>query len=990
MKTYNTYYTTLHDFEQFLDVRDIEDGENLLIQIFTAKNDEKSIAALLDEIVSLLPSASVIGATTDGEICNGTVSTEKTVVSLSVFEKTKLKTALVENCVDSEDTGRKLAKELIDQNTKLLITFSEGITCNGEEYLKGISSVSSEVIVAGGMAGDNAKFKTTYVFTQNGITSNGAVGAALSNHVLQVHTDYNFNWLSIGKNMTVTKAKRNRVYTIDGIPAYDIYKRYLGKETADELPVLGVEYPMIVKRNGIKVARAVLRRHRDRSLSFAGNLNRGDIVTFGYGDVESILNNSILSEHNLQNKSIESIFIYSCMARRRFMPDFIQQEIEPLNEITGCSGFFTYGEFFSTKKRKELLNQSMTILTLSESKNVNIKKTLLSNREIKLNTYQKSIKTLSHILNVTTNELHKRNKKLEKFSKEILAREESLNLAQKIGHFGSWEVDLKTGNSILSKESYRMYKIDFNETHATIKTFLNRVVEEDKPLALKTLEELKDGTIKSIELRIRRADDMIIHVLLNGKMIFSDKGAPIKIVGTTLDITELVDTKKKLEEQTKLLNFQAYYDSLTKLPNRALFNDRLEQTIANSKRNDQIFALLFIDLDNFKEINDTLGHHIGDKVLQIVSKRLSTCVRIDDSLSRLGGDEFTVIIHNLKNPEAVAEVAQKLLDMIKSKITVDNNELYLSASIGISIFPKDASNSSDLIKFSDSAMYKAKEKGKNNYQFYSADMTQIAFEKILMQTSLHVAVNKKEFVVYYQPQVDTRNEFITGVEALVRWDHPTMGIIPPDKFIPLAEEIGFIVSLDKYVIRQAMSDFADWNKKGLSPGILSLNLSTKLLNSEHFIDDLKYIIKETGFNVKQLELEITESQMMQDPLSSIQKLQTLSDMGITIAIDDFGTGYSSLAYLKRLPVDKLKIDKSFVDDLPNDEEDCAISKAIIALAKSLNLKIVAEGVERKEQKEFLLENGCDLIQGYYYSKPLPKKDVEVLFKAPFFYKAYSL
>ncbi len=985
MKTFNTYYTTKYDLEQFLSAKGIYDSVNILIQLFTAYDDKQSITLLLDDINSLLPSAAIIGATTAGEICDKTVTTGTTVISITLFEHTTLKTALVENTAESEDTGKEIALKLLDKDTKLLITFTDGLNSNGEAYLQGIGSINQDVIVTGGMAADNSKFTATYVFTKDKITSNGAVGVSLSNPELQIYTDYNFNWLNIGRKMLITKADKNRVYEIDGLCAYEIYEKYLGVDLARELPRIGVEYPLIIQRGRHKIARVVLHKHNDGSLSFTGFLKEGDIVTFGYGDIQSIFKQSIILQRNLELQPIESIFIYSCLARRKFMPNFIQQEIEPLSKLTACSGFFTYGEFFSTKERHELLNHTMSLLAISESKTCNTKRVVIDHSNITLNDYQKSLKILSHLLNITTNELHNENKKLEQSSQEILAREDSLSLAQEIGHFGSWEVDLKTGNSLLSKESYRMYKLDFSDAGTTIDTFLDRVIEEDKLVAAKALEELKDGEIKSVELRVKRADDVIIHVLLNGKMLFDNNANPTKIVGTTLDITESVNAKKKLEEQAKQLHFQANYDHLTKLPNRMLFNDRLEQSIVNSKRYKHMFALLFIDLDNFKEINDTLGHHIGDKVLQLVSKRLSTCVRIEDSLSRLGGDEYTVMLHNLNRPESAAEVAQKLLDMIKTKIIVDNHELYLSASIGISIYPKDATTSSDLIKFADSAMYEAKDKGKNNFQFYSSDMTQLAFEKVLMQTSLHVAINKQEFVVYYQPQIDAKNNTIVGMEALVRWNHPTMGIIPPNKFIPLAEQIGFIASLDKYVMKQAMLDYVQWYKDGYSPGMLALNMSTKLLNSEYFIDELKYIIKDTGFNVKWLELEITESQVMQDPMSSIQKLKTLSDMGIVIAIDDFGTGYSSLAYLKRLPVDKLKIDKSFVDEIPYNEEDCAISKAIIALAKSLNIKIIAEGVEQKEQKDFLLQNGCELIQGYYYSRPLPKDNISIFLKTPLTY-----
>ena len=1097
MTTFNTHYNTAFEFEHYVRARSIEDGENVLIQIFTSLNNEKAIATLLRDIAVLFPNAHIIGSTTDGEICDDKVTTDTTVISITIFEKTKLHSTLIHNSKDSRTMGQEMAKELIREDTKLIITFTDGLTCNGEEYLNGISSVNDKVIVAGGMAGDDAKFEVTYVFTKDQIVSNGAVGVSLSNQELQIHTDYSFNWLTIGKDMVITHAEKNRVYTIDGIQAYDIYKKYLGEETARGLPAIGIEYPLVISRNKDSVARGVIAHHEDNSLSFAGNMMEGDIVHFGYGDARSIINNSLNSQKKLLNKSIETIFLYSCMARRRFMPDLIEKEIKPFSNIAPTVGFFTYGEFFS----KELLNQTLTIVALSESI---LPLTKISHVDsLHLNDYQKSIRSLSNLLNATINDLNEENKKLMQASLELHTKEESLRLAQEIGHFGSWDIDLITQEAVLSQESYNIYKID-PSVKPVLDTFLSRIVDEDKPKTLKIMEEMRDGKIKSIELRVKRYDnDEIINVLINGKMILDDNKIPIRMVGTTLNITEITklreqnkeqaqileqihdsvvttdlngiithwnngatkifgytslevigkplltlypesslqqitqmfktvlktgtckgesvnitkseelihtdislsllkdengevigtiafsqdvtkkkEIEKKLQKQTELLNHQAYHDHLTNLPNRMLFDDRLIQSIANAKRHNESFALLFIDLDNFKEINDTLGHHIGDKVLQLISKKLSTCVRIEDSLSRLGGDEFTIILQNIKMPAAAAEVAQKLIDIINKKLTVNNHEIYLSASIGISIYPKDSSDKNDMIKFADSAMYKAKENGKNNYQFYSAAMTTMAFEKVTLQNSMRTAIIKQEFIVYYQPQINAKKGVITGMEALVRWQHPSLGLISPIKFIPLAEESGFIVHLDNYVMKQAMIDFTSWYEMGLEPGILSLNLSIKQLANNDFIHYLTTTSKETGFNLNWLEFEITETQMMQDPLASIEKLKIISDMGIEIAIDDFGTGYSSLAYLKRLPVDKLKLDKSFVDGLPEDEEDCAISKAVIALAKSLNLKIIAEGVESIEQQEFLLQNECEHIQGYYYSKPLPKMEIEQFLQTP--------
>jgi predicted signal transduction protein with EAL and GGDEF domain len=309
---------------------------------------------------------------------------------------------------------------------------------------------------------------------------------------------------------------------------------------------------------------------------------------------------------------------------------------------------------------------------------------------------------------------------------------------------------------------------------------------------------------------------------------------------------------------------------------------------------------------------------------------------------------------------------------------VNDNKLYVSTSIGISIYPDDGANAENLLKYADSAMYKAKEEGRNNFQYYNQELTEMAFERVFMEASLRDALKQDEFVVHYQPQVDGRSAKLIGMEALVRWNHPKMGLLSPAKFIGLAERTGLIVEIDKCVMKKAMLQFATWYKMGLNPGILALNLSVKQLEKQEFFETFVKLLEKTGCKAEWIELEVTESQIMTNPEESIKVLQKISDLGIELAIDDFGTGYSSLAYLKRLPIDKLKIDQTFIRDLPDDEEDAGITKAVIALAKSLNLKIIAEGVETQAQKDFVVMHGCANIQGYFYSRPIAAKKMEVM------------
>ncbi len=432
----------------------------------------------------------------------------------------------------------------------------------------------------------------------------------------------------------------------------------------------------------------------------------------------------------------------------------------------------------------------------------------------------------------------------------------------------------------------------------------------------------------------------------------------------------------KLKKANLKLKTLAHFDSLTGLPNRELFYDLLSQSIKKAKRHKNELALLFVDLDRFKQINDSLGHTLGDKVLQAVAARLNNCIRKEDSLARLGGDEFIILMDDLKKGENASLLAQKIIDSLAEPIYIDEHTFYVTASIGISLYPQDDKDLHTLLRYADTAMYKAKKEGKNNFQFYASEMTDLAVENVVMQANMHTALENGEFVVYYQPQINAETLQHIGMEALVRWEHPSMGLITPSMFLSLAEETGFIVSLDQWVMKRAMNQMLQWKKKGLNPGILALNLSVKQLHQKDFISLFKSMLIETGCNAECLELEVTESQIMNHPEDAITVLNKLRNMGIELAIDDFGTGYSSLSYLKRLPIAKLKIDKTFICGLPDDEEDVGIAKAVIALAKSLKLSVIAEGVETQEQRDFLVKHGCENIQGYYYSKPLLAHEME--------------
>ena len=428
-----------------------------------------------------------------------------------------------------------------------------------------------------------------------------------------------------------------------------------------------------------------------------------------------------------------------------------------------------------------------------------------------------------------------------------------------------------------------------------------------------------------------------------------------------------------LESKTKELTYLAHHDTLTGLANRLLFLEIVQDAIESAKRENSKFSILFLDLDRFKDVNDTHGHHAGDVLLKSVANRLKECVRTQDTVSRLAGDEFTILLRN-SNEENLVSIVEKIIQAVQEPIEIAHNTFSITFSIGISCFPVDGVDADVLISNADTAMYKAKELGRNTYQFYNKTMGKYTLNRVIFEKNLKIALQEDEFEAFYQPQIDITTGRVIGAEALIRWQSPELGFVSPAEFIPIAEQSNLIIKIDLWMMKKTMHQLMVFQKEGIDIGKLSLNISAKQLEGKEMIAELKNILQETGFDASRLELEITEREMMKDPEATIVVLNKIKELGISISIDDFGTGHSSLAYIKRLPIDKLKIDKSFVDDLPHDKDDIAIVRSVISIAKHLHMDIIAEGVETPEQRDFLLHEGCSKIQGYLYSKPLPVDD----------------
>lgn len=549
--------------------------------------------------------------------------------------------------------------------------------------------------------------------------------------------------------------------------------------------------------------------------------------------------------------------------------------------------------------------------------------------------------------------------------------EERYRLALEGVNDAIWEWDLETGDFFASNKLYEITGYDFNGV-VSLNEFDKFIYHEDLEVFRRDFRAHIDDNSEfyKSEFRINKSDGSYLWVLSRGKALRDGDGKAIKIAGSISDIT----IQKEAEEKIK---FMAFYDSLTKLPNRTLFMRKLDEEIEWAKRNNSNGAVFFIDLDNFKNINDTLGHNYGDKLLVYLSKKLKRLITSEDIICRLGGDEF-LLIHACSDCVEMERYAKKLLDLFDNSFEIDNKEMYVTASIGIAIYPKDGEDSSEILKNADFAMYKAKELGKNRFAFYNESIYMQLERKTNIERILRNSIGNNELMIYYQPQYDVNTEEIFGFEALLRLNSIELGFISPAEFIPIAEESRYISEIDLWILKEACLQCKEWMQKGYEFKSISVNVSSVDMQKNNFLENIKKILKETKISPDIIELEITETALMTSIDYNINELNELKKIGIRIALDDFGTGYSSLNYLRSIPINTLKIDKSFIDNITTSKKEESIMNNIIEMAHTMDLKVVAEGVETSNQLKILKEKRCDYIQGYYFSRPLPPEEIEKL------------
>jgi diguanylate cyclase (GGDEF)-like protein/PAS domain S-box-containing protein len=570
---------------------------------------------------------------------------------------------------------------------------------------------------------------------------------------------------------------------------------------------------------------------------------------------------------------------------------------------------------------------------------------------------------------------------------QLSRSEQRLSRAQRTARLGNWELDLRSGSFVCSEEVTDLYGVGSEHRAVNMRLLLTAVHPEDRQLVRHALDRaLGEGAGFSLDHRIIAPGGDERHVHLQAELVFDASGEPLELSGTAQDVTE----RKRAEAEVRFL---AYHDSLTGLGNRRLFRERLSHLLAQARRDQSLVAVIFLDLDHFKRINDTLTHTMGDTLLRRVADRLRNCVRESDfvsrslpdeskpTVSRFAGDEFMISLSRIGSAQEAGHVAGRILEVVAQPFDLDGQEVVLTASAGITLAPADGEEVDTLLRNADAAMSYAKTRGRSNFQFYRPSMGEAGRRNLRMETDLRAAIDRNQLVLHYQPKIELATRRINGFEALVRWQHPASGLIPPNDFLPVAEQAGLIVPLGEFVLRSACAQARVWRESGFQPMRVSVNFSAHQFRTEEVADTVDRVLRETPLSPRFLDVEVTESTMMENQGIAIRSLQRMKGIGITVSLDDFGTGYSSLSYLKGFPVDAIKIDRSFIRDITRDPDSATITAAIISMAHTLNLKVVAEGVETEEQLEFLHNCGCDEVQGFLFSRPVPADDATGLLRA---------
>ncbi|WP_349410197.1 EAL domain-containing protein [Pseudalkalibacillus sp. SCS-8] len=960
MKTYNTMYQTIEQLNTFIDNHGLRKESNLLIQIFT-KDKRSRVIELHQFLTERFPDACIIGATIDAFFCDE-VMKEGTVVSFTAFQRTRpasISINLTKEMV-GYDCGLKIGSQIISPDTKVLILIGTNHMPMHHSLLTAIEEHYPNVIVAGGNAVPLIDGEE-YVITDDGILENGIAAVSLSGEHLRASLYASTEWNPVGRSFTVTKAEKERIYQLDGKPVQDIYQKYLGAGGLIGWKDSDIPFPLIIKRGTSKKPLPIKTLHEDGSITVFEDVEEGVSVQIGCGDARLLLNSFHFITEVLRKVPVEGLFMYSCLSRLRFFKKGIEYEMKAVNQLVPVSGAFTAGEYYHEDGKNEMLSYALTFLALAEDEvyleESDVHHVANSNHELK------ELLALSQLIKSSTedlDELHHHLKESEERYKSLF--EHNPDIVYSVDIYGN----LTSLNAAAEKLlGYSSEEVVGKNALEFLRTDESERVREYFKLALNNQPQHYTTVIK------HKNGDMILFEVANMPIKVNDQ--VVGVYGVAKNRTDQILAEEKI---TQL----AYHDSLTGLPNRLLFHEKLNALIANAKETGEAVAVMVIDLDGFKLLNDGLGHMAGDQILKQIAKNLSGALEKGQVLARFAADEFLILMPQANEFAEISALANKFLSIIKKPIYLRGKEYVVSASIGISLFPQSGEEDETLLKNANIALHQAKAAGRNSVQYFTDEMNQSVNERLELENHLRKAMQRNELELHYQPQIDVSTGEVFAFEALIRWNHTKRGMIPPNQFIPIAEEAGLINGIGSWVMKEACHQIQRLHHKGMDHLSVCVNVSGKQFQQPAFIEEVESCLEEAGLDAHHLHIELTESMMLEDVDHSLAIMNRLRDLGVKISVDDFGTGYSSLSYLREFPIDILKIDQSFIRNLKQSNPDAAIVRAIITMCEGLNMTVLAEGVETKDQLALLKEFGCNQIQGYYFSKPVKRVEMEPLIK----------
>lgn len=960
IKTFSCIYKTRDELEQFIFDNDLHEYPSIFVQVFSNTKDLNLIAAIQQIIKVSLPLANVMGCSASGEIIDGNSTEEQIGLSFTVFEKTEVYSELLNanEFSNGKEMGNHLVANLCNNDSKAILIFSSNYSVDIQGLLEGVQDNYPNLTIVGGIAGGTDLFHDGFVFDHQNVTNNGIVAVAFNSPELNVHSYTNYNMQEIGKAFTITKANGTAIYSIDKKKPKQVLEHYMGKDFIKDINALRIEFPFFVESEGERKSIFINKLLDNSALEVNLEVSAGDKLIFAYPQLRSIIDDSLKEMKRLSRQNVEAIFVYNCVARKKLLHNFAEEEVKLLHTIAPTNGFFSNGEIASIKKgQSQLVGHSLTYLAMTEGKLRQTDRQLTFSYSIPESL--KSIVTLTHLMKASQDDINVLN--------------DNIQISEQ--HY----------RSLFDNNADIVYSTDLQGNFSSINPAFEKTFgfKKEEMIGKSALKYVNDEDIPRVRMHFYRAirgKEQYYNIELLSKSgeknLFHLKNIPITINGECVGIYGIgrnITEQKKIEDKIIQL---AYYDQDTGLPNRIKFTEQLSELLKRAKKKKRMLAVMVLDMDRFKIINDSLGHDAGDEILKEISERIQEVLPNGAYLGRFSGDKFNIVLSKNVQIDEVIKVAKVILRHVAEPIFHSNQEFYVTASIGISFYPNDGVDEITLLKNADIAMNRSKYPGGDRITLYSNEMNEQAIKRLELESYLRKALQKKEFFLCYQPLVDLASGRVYGSEALIRWNHPLLGLVSPGDFIPLAEETGLIEEIGSWVLRTACLQNKKWQQMGLEDLSISVNVSAHQFQQIGFVKEVKRALNDSGLEPCYLTLELTESTMLRNIEHSIEVMKALQDLGVHVSIDDFGTGYSSLSYLKDLPINTLKIDRSFINNLRVNTSDIAIVKAIITMGHGLSVKVVAEGVETEEQIELLKELNCHYAQGFYLHRPLTTKDFE--------------